>query len=273
MQEKQQTNRTKLLEGEVDVLIKRSDSKVRILKGGETMKKTLGLVLAMVVLVGGSCFAVTTVTASFNVAPTSWTIVALPNVPLDPAVGGQGKDPNGVFGQYTLTNFTCEYWDGGTYQFWNTRNGLNMLLGVGYWVTGTSLASNTVCSYKGVADGVPDSDGNMTDMYISLPGSANQNGSGGWALTGMPFAHIVNCGTTSSAGDKVLFTDGTTVRTWKDAAINSPQWVDGSFLFYQAGSYIAVPNSSSRVMPQLLPTTAYWVHTYKDNLAMIIPAN
>jgi len=252
--------------------------------------KTLGLVLAMVALVGGSCFGATTVMASFNVNPSIYSLIALPCVPLDPAVGGTQStsklgDPSGVFGTInTSTNFVLQRWNGGGYDSWtdhaSTTPFTSMLLGTGYWLTGTALPSSGVISYAALPDGVPsiDSNGNaiedskgnpqMTDMYISLPGQGQ--GTGGWTIIGHPFDHSTAIDSSGeTAGSRIQFTNGQETLGWKAAV--SAGWVASAILAWNGGGYTAYGYNGSNTRT-LAPGLGYWVQTKVDNLAMIIPA-
>jgi len=252
--------------------------------------KTLVLVLAMVALVGGSCLAQSTVMASFNVSQSTYSLIALPQVALDPAVGGsqaanKNGDPNGVFGKYnTSANFTLQYWNGGGYETWSdhaTTPFTSMTLGTGYWCTGSALPAGGVVSYAALLDGVPelnpstgapvtDSAGNneQTDMYISLPGE--QVGTGGWTIIGMPFNHSVAINATGdgNSGSRILFSNGQQTLGWK-AAVNAG-WVSSGMLRWNGGGY-ATHGYSGSATKTLTPGYGYWVQTYIDNLAVIIP--
>jgi hypothetical protein len=250
--------------------------------------KTLGLVLAMVALVGGSCLASSTVTASFSVNTSGYALIALPQVPVDPAVGGtqasnQNGDPNGVFGQIkTSSGFTLQTWTGGGYSTWGIHSTTfgGMLLGAGYWVSGSALPSSGVVSYAALPDGVPDMDSNgnavldsvgypvQTDMYISLPGLGL--GTGGWIMIGHPFNHVtaINPSGSQLDGSRILFTDGTTTLGWKAAV--TAGWVGSTLQKWTGGGYSNTGYNHGQTNT-LTPGSGYWIQTYKDNLAMIIP--
>jgi len=266
--------------------------------------KTLGLVLAMLFLVGGCCLAATTTSVTISAIGTEWNMIALPVVPLDPAVGGNqaahgiypAQDTSGVFGAFnTESHFTLKSYDyvGGGYLTFGYQNPAgfgNLLLGTGYWVTGTNLTGSV--TYNGLLDGVPDfqsdgvtpvldSTGNLgtslkTDMYVSLPGQGL--GTGGWHLIGLPFNHAVALSMSAKAkdGSRFLLTDGTTVLDWHDAALSTApggKWINASAKGWDpvGGGYTTVGYGSSTNVWQ--PGNAYWVQTLKDNLAMIIPGN
>jgi len=250
--------------------------------------KTLGLVLAMVALVGGSCLAASTTTATINIVPGYWNMICLPLAPIDPAVGGNqtGQDHSGVFGQYnTKTGFTLEQYvtsAGGYIKYaWATPATFgNLLLGVGYLATGASLTGNV--SYAAYQDGVPDLDSNKnpvldsagyaicTDMYISLPG---QGTSGGWHLVGQPFNHATafNPSTSQKDGSRIQFTNGTYTYGWKDAVTQG--WVVSTMKRYNptAGGYVTVGYSYPSPNNSFVAGNGYWVDTLQPNLAMIIP--
>jgi len=247
--------------------------------------KTLGLVLAMVALVGGSCLAQSTIQVSIPIVTGATNLITLPCVPIDPAVGGiqSGADTSGVFGQFkTNTGFALSEWTGTGYFPFNVHNPSafgNLLLGTGYYVSGASVTGNV--SYVGLQDGVPDLDANSnplkdtngaiecTDMYISLPGSVNQSGTGGTQLVGLPFNHSVAINSAGDyTGERILFTDGTTTQTWGQAV--AAGWVLNTVSVWSGTGYTPVGYGHGKG-GVLYPGKGFFVTTLKDNLAMIIP--
>jgi hypothetical protein len=249
--------------------------------------RTLGLVLALVALVGGACLAAPTTTATITVTPGVWNLIALPNVPIDPAIGGNqpGQDANGVFGAFnTKSGFNMQEWvtSSGAYitYAWQTASVKfgNLLLGAGYWVGGSALTGNV--SYTALPDGVPDLDSNSnpvldsagypvcTDMYISLPGQAS---GGGWQLIGHPFNHTTAMNPSSSQkdGSRILFTDGTNVYGWQ--AANGQGWVTSTVSRWNATTQSYTSIGYARPINTFSPGLGYWVNTSVSNLAMIIP--
>jgi len=248
--------------------------------------KTLGLVLALVALVGGSCLAqTTTVTIPITVGTTN--LISLPCVPIDPAVGGSqsGADASGVFGAFkTNTGFQLTQWNtaAGGYMNFNSHAPAtfgNLLLGTGYWVTGASLTGNI--TYTALPDGVPnlnssnapltDSTGAIecTDMYISLPGQGLTHG--GTQIIGLPFAHNVAINSAGDyTGERILFTNGSVTQTWSQA--NAAGWVSSTLADWNAtaGGYVNVGYGHGKG-GVLYPGDGYWITTLVDNIAMIIP--
>jgi len=234
----------------------------RMLRGGETMK-TLGFVLAFVMAMSVASFADT---AEFDLYGTSKNMVSLPQVPLN-------SDPLEVFASSSVDpSYNITRWTGVGYVSYDPDDPTgygNMLLGDGFWCGGSK---NAVISYEAVADGVPDSNGQMTDMWISLPGAGN--GNGGRHLIGTPFAHEILVDKGSYNGDNIFFTDGTTLLTWGEACQDPYNWIGPTITYWTGLGYDDVwYDGSNPEAMSLMPGRAYWVATSKDNLAMIIPAD
>jgi len=224
--------------------------------------KTLGLVLALVFAVAGATVAAT---ATFDVL-TDWNCVSAPLVPFNP-------DPLSVFAGInivnTLSRFDAPSQTGVPYDDLDPAPFGNILLGDGYWLL--SDGAYTV-SYSGVPDGVPDASNNMTDMWISLPGyQLDGQDVGGWHLIGHPFNHETAVDLGSFTGDNLFLTDGTTLKTWGQAA--SAGWCEavmsGFDASIQTGYTVGFDLADD---DHLRPGKGYWFLTYKDNLALIIPA-
>lgn len=229
--------------------------------------KTLGLVLALAFVLAGACVADT---VTFDVLG-GWNLIAAPLVPFnpDPLVVFAGA-PDGIDGLLTRNDPT---WGGVTYDSLDPSLFGNILLGDGYWLY---QANTGTISYEGVPDGVPDSSGNMTDMWISLPGNQNDNQTepplgGGWHLIGHPFNHDTPVDDGTWTGANIKFTDGTTLKTWDEAV--QAGWVD-SFMVGNnpVTGGVNVQYDGLGDDDTLRAAHGYWLHTYKDNLAMIIPA-
>jgi len=134
-----------------------------------------------------------------------------------------------------------------------------VLLGDGAWFLSSHAGTINWPTYAGAPDGLPDSTGQMTDMWISLPKT-------GFTMVGHPFNHVVDAA-------NVLFTDGTQTISWDAAA--AAGWFDGGLWGYDGPTqgYFSVgtdPMMYDRT--QLEPTHGYWIKTSRDNLAMIVPA-
>jgi len=224
--------------------------------------RTLGLVLALLVVGSGMCVADS---VTVDLYP-GWNYIACPLVPFDPA-------PESVFAGvdifYNLFRFDAP--TGGVLYYEDPSGPFgNILLGDGYYLNNQSGA--TSFSYSGVPDGVPDGNGTMTDMWISLPGIQGDPGQGGWHLIGHPFNHDTPTNGPGATGDNIWFTDGTTLKTWDEAV--SAGWVADNMQYFDA------PTQGVLVMTYqgwgnddtLRAKTAYWLQTMKDNIALIIPA-
>lgn len=235
-----------------------------LLKGGETMKK-FGLVIGLVVGLSTASFAATE-TVSFDIYQ-GWNLIAAPCVPVDPApLSVFAGAIDGIDGNLTRNDPAAGgiTWDslGGDEAFGN------VLLGDGYWLYQNSEGESTI-SYEGLPDGIPDVNNNETDMWISLPGAGN--GNGGWHIIGNPFNHDVSVDSGAGTGDKIFFTDGTTVKTWGEAV--DAGWVSDVMTGNDpATGGINVQYNGLGDTDKLSAGKGYWLQTIKDNLAMIIPA-
>lgn len=223
--------------------------------------KTLGLVLALAFVLAGTCVAAT---ATFDVFG-QWQVISAPLVPFNP-------DPLAVFNGVNIVG-TLWRLDAATQTFiaYDDLDPAlfgNILLGDGYQLfcdaaQGTMVAT---VSYEGVPDGVPDGSGNMTDMWISLPGNQlDGQDAGGWHIIGQPFNHD-----TSVVGNLYL-TDGTTLKTWEEAV--AAGWCEPVMWTMDplTGDQIDV-GFDLATDDHLRAAKGYQFYTKKDNLALIIPA-
>jgi len=252
--------------GEVDSMFK-SYTISRMLSGGETMK-TLFLVLSLCVVLCGTALADTVTFDTYS----GWNLICAPQVPLTP-------DTASVFANFDLMFTTgLTRWDSPTqsmlpYDPFSENGGEfgRVLLGDGYWLYDTA---NTI-TYSAVPDGVPDANNNMTDMWISLPGTGS--GNGGWNLIGHPFNHDTAISATSDEygnplGDNIFVTDGKELKTLAQA--NDDGWLDGAFQYWDGSTQSMLSTGYFfNDDDHLRAKHGYWVRTYKDNLAMIIPAD
>jgi hypothetical protein len=134
-----------------------------------------------------------------------------------------------------------------------------ILLGEGYMINNSGSTAITV-SYEGAPDGLPDSEGVGTDMWISLPG-----GSMHWM--GNPFYHSVGF-------DQIMVTDGT--QTLRMASAVSQNWLSGTWTTLDGQTQEETTVGLASLNPDdsfLRPTHMYKVQTYRQNLAVIIPCN
>lgn len=226
------------------------------------MMKTLGLVLALMMVVAGASVAAT---ATMDVY-TGFNLIAAPLVPFNPdplsVFAGAADGIDGLLSRYDPSSGTVGYDSLDPSLFGN------VLLGDGFWLNVYS-AGHQVLNYTGVPDGVPDGTGAMTDMWISLPGGGA--GTGGWQLIGQPFAHDTVVDSGAGTGDKIFFTDGTTLKNWSEAV--AATWVADKISGYDAGTGIFdVQYDGLGATDTLQAGHGYWLLTYKDNLALIIPA-
>jgi hypothetical protein len=240
----------------------------KLAKGGEKMR-TLSLVLALVVVGSLACVA-DQVTVDLYSAASPWNYFACPLVPFDP---NPYSVLSGIDIDYNLFRYDAP--TGSTLYFEPDGAFGNILLGEGYYLNNASGA--TSFTYNGVPDGVPDGSGTMTDMWISLPGvqgdaGVNPPNGGGWHLIGHPFNHDTPTNGPQGTGDNIWFTDGTTLKTWDEAV--AAGWVGDSMQYFDnaTGNSMQMTYQGWGDDDTLRAKTAYWLRTYKDNLALIIPA-
>jgi len=232
------------------------------------MMRTLGLVLALLVVASGMSVAASVTVDLYS----KWNYISCPLVPFNP-------DPNAVFTGPTgdpldIDTLLLRY-DGPSqgqvgFDAGDPGSFGNILLGDGYILN--NYAGVDSFTYQGVPDGVPDVSNNKTDMWISLPGGQGDTAQGGWHLIGQPFNHDTAVNGDLGTGDHIWFTDGTTLKTWDEAV--TAGWVDDTMFYFEAAaqgqgtlSYGGGDDDSLRA------GKAYYVRTKKDNLALIIPAD
>lgn len=253
---------------------KHTSNNIRIWKGGEMMKLVCLMILASLLLATAAC-ATTTYTQVVYPAPgypsvwdTGFNHFALKGVPLDPT-------PTSVFagmpigtgdaglGRWDEINQGPVNYDPDAPEAFG-----GMLLGVGY-----TLAVNPndadpngtwTVSYDGVDDGIPDGVGQMTDMWISLPGlSGGDNGGMHWV--GHPFDHDV-------LWTDVQVTDGTQTVSVQDAI--GLGWLEGGWTYWDAVNQGPMTIDPDDEFGQYMhPGMMYLVPTLANNIALIIPAD
>lgn len=218
------------------------------------MKKTLVLVIALVLAMGMVASADTYTKDVY----AGWNFISAPLVPFNSAVESVFSGFDFMFDAslISMNNGESIAYDG-----WSPETGSlkNILLGSGYYLY-TSEAKKTI-SYDGVADGVPDSAGTMTDMWLSFPKA-------GWQMFGHPFNHDVYVNTDQSDmgdGNNIFFTDGSSLKNWSEA--NAAGWV-ADVATSAAGTVGFFFNDSCKFESG----NGYYIQTMVDNIAMIIPA-
>ncbi|MEN6356766.1 MAG: hypothetical protein ABFD83_06745 [Armatimonadota bacterium] len=220
--------------------------------------RTLGLVLAGVLIFGGAAFA-TDVT--FDMYSGGYETVSCPVVAINP-------EPSAVFngldfenGSPSLSRFDAVTKGMVTYDYWSQPDAAfgGILLGDGYqvWNDGAGSGTNTISDY--IADGVP-SAGLKTDMWISLPKA-------GWSLIGVPYNTPVVI--EQETGEPIYFTDGKQMLRW-DAAVGAGWLGDNIQRFNGAGWTLSGFQYVDE--DQLTPGKGYYIYTNIDNLAMVIKA-
>lgn len=189
---------------------------------------------------------------------------ALKGVPFDPSVSSVFAGVPVGTGIATLTRWEETTQTPIAYDMDSPEVFGGMLLGVGYTVAVLPNTSDPngqwLISYDGVADGIPDGAGQLTDMWISLPGLFN----GGMHWVGHPFDHDV-------LWTDVLVTDGTQTIPVQTAVANG--WLEGSWQFWDATIQTPVSiDIDDPVNCYMHPGMMYLVPTLQNNIALIIPA-
>lgn len=201
-----------------------------------------------------------TETATITLYPgENW--IAAPLVPIDPS-------PQKVFAGFT-----------GTIARFNSPNQCiisssqadfgNILLGDGYKITNTSQNIVTI-NYEGVPDGVPDSNGNMSSMWIALQGNCIDDiDAGSMHWVGQPFNHNTLIENIYVTG--IFENTGYTIREAINLGLIDPLWRgfnNETKEYFTAGlpEFGADENF-------LRAGSMYEIVSHKDLLAFIIPAD
>lgn len=217
--------------------------------------KILSVTFALICTLTGFAFASS---VTYDVYQ-GWNNIAIPLVPFDPT-------PANAFSGITLMNNITRFdaVSGSNFALtaYTESDFGNILLGDGYQLSQSQDGSVTI---NGIADGVPNPDGVMTDMCISLPGV--NDGNGGWHLIGNPYNHEVPVG---DSGANIMFTDGISFKTWEEAATGSDPWVSSVMNGFDNSGDLDTSYSAYCSSHSLLPFHGYWLSTYKSNLFMII---
>jgi hypothetical protein len=218
------------------------------------MKRAIVLTIVALFAVGAVAMGTTYSTTLY----VGQNLVAPPGVPFnpDPAVVFQDNagPPNPIPIMFALTRWDAAGQSYVPYNPFSPGDYGGVLLGEGAWLP---VDPQVVWQYDGAPDGLPDTGGTMTDMWVSLPKA-------GLTLFGHPFNHVVtfaNCFMTD--GTQTLTMDQARTAGWTDALIFA--W-DGP-----GQSYINV-GIDPWWYPDLEPYRGYWMTTFQDNLALIIPA-
>ena len=218
------------------------------------MKKAFTFILIFVLALGVAVSA-DSYTQTFK---PGWNFIAFSHYPADTAV-------ESVFGSFDFA-FDCVLQtmvgnESASYDPFEEFSALsNVFLGQGYYFY--TPEAGTI-SYEGVADGIPDANGRMTDMWFELPKA-------GWQMIGNPFAHDVYVNADESdegTGDHIFFTDGNVLKTWGEAV--DADWVEDSFQNNEEQGLVSYSLGDSA---KLIAGKGYYFKTNVDNLVMIIPA-
>ncbi len=183
-------------------------------------------------------------------------LISLPCVPSIP-------DPLSVFSGFNINN-NLTSWDP-VNQIENKFNSAlpetfgGVLLGEGYWLTGTAGQS---VQYQSLPSGIP-TDETLTDTWIPLPGEDNGINNGGRHLVGCPYDTFVPI-------SNIYFTNSIEILSWSQA--NAAGWVGPSISYWTDSSYSYINCNGPTAVTVIQPGKGYWVESKVDNLAMIITA-
>ena len=176
-----------------------------------------------------------------------FNLISLPYVAMDPS-------PSAIFGDLAITN-KLFWWDNPTQAFvsYSSANPSpfgNLCPGAGYALI--SAVASTM-SYQGMGN-------SEADMRISLPKK-------GWSLIGQPFG-------SSAEWNNLMVTDGQSTVTLQDAIAAGRIGRIAFTWDSQSGNfgYVGTGARGSRFDDSLRPWRGYWVTSYQDGLAIIIPS-
>ena len=190
--------------------------------------------------------AAAAVTAPTELVGTGFNLISLPYVPTDPS-------PSVVFGTSNLTDKLFR-WDNTTQAFVGYDLANPNIFGKLSPTQGLALLATTAPNVR--FQGVPVS----ADARISVPKT-------GWSLIAEPFTNAV-------LWNHVMVTDGTRTLTLQDAI--TAGWIGRIAFTWDVASanwgYVGTGARGSRFDDSLRPWRGYWITTYRDNLAIIIPA-
>jgi len=205
----------------------------------------LGLLVCVATMAAGGV-------TSFNYsAPAGWNLIALPGIPLDPAV-------ESVITTIPVDGYLYR-WDAPTqglvaYDMFAPEIFGSMLLTDGYWLKNGTGSPKTI-SFSGL------NDNNSMDIWIGLPKR-------GWTLIGNPF-------NSSFTWQNAKVTDGNTTKTLQEACQypGSANWVQSIVYGWNANSQgmydVGLPDDFP-TSEELEAWHGYWVKSYQDKLALIL---
>lgn len=180
-----------------------------------------------------------------------WNLMSLPAIPTNP-------EPESVFDEFPgLIDANLYRWEASlqgvvVYDEWVPESFGNLLITEGYWLNLPPGTSTPIC-FEGITDN------DDTDMWISLPKA-------GWTIIGCPYSYQVDW-------NAVEITDGTAtvpLSTARDTGMLQTLtfWWDSA----AQGIKLMGLDDDWGDTNTLDPWYGYWVLTYRDNLALIVPA-
>ena len=188
-----------------------------------------------------------TATAPVGAIGSGFNLISLPYVPTDPT-------PSVVLGTSNLTDSLFR-WDNVSQAFVGYNSADPSIFGKMSPSQGYALMATTAPSVS--FQGVP----LATDMRISIPKK-------GWSLIAQP----VN---SSVLWTQLKVTDGSQTKTLQQAI--AAGWIGRIAFTWDTASgqwgYVGTGARGSRFDDSFHPWHAYWITTYQDNLAVIVPAS
>ena len=188
----------------------------------------------------------TSVTVPTGTIGVGFNLISFPYVPADPT-------PATVFGTTPISSKLFR-WDNVTQAFTGYDSLNPDIFGKlsptqGYALLTTGMAN---VSYQGLAT--------TSDVRISIPKK-------GWSLIAQPLATV-------TIWNNLQVTDGTETKSLQDAI--TAGWIGRIAFTWDAASgdwgYVGTGARGSRFDDSLRPWHAYWITTYRDDLAVIIPS-
>jgi len=225
------------------------------------------IVLAIVAL-----FVVGVGASAYPLYPGGFNFIGPPVVPFNPDVSSIFAAPCDPGGADTMYRFDVGTQGANFYDPMFPGDYGGVLLGDGIWYQYNGPADPGKPWHEwdvvGAPDGLPDSSGVMTDMWISLAPVAP-----GFTYLAQPFKHVTDIA-------KCFLTDGLVTKTWDQAANDidpgtGKTWTEALMYGFDPTTQGFFTVGSDPMMfdrTQLEAYNGYEFKTLKANLALIVPA-